>query len=99
MNCRFFPSCSAAFIERYEERRKDNRDWPNWLNMAWNQDADTLGAVFPWTPNDGEGPVKIITLEGTMLVSFDDYIIQGVQGELYPCKPDVFAATYDAVEP
>ena len=32
-----------------------------------------------------------------MLVSWGDYIIQGVAGEVYPCKPDIFAATYDEV--
>ncbi|PFG86029.1 hypothetical protein BW153_08040 [Lactococcus lactis] len=38
------------------------------------------------------------TLEGEMLVSLDDYIIKGVQGELYPCKPDIFGAIYEIVE-
>ena len=40
----------------------------------------------------------IKTLEGNMHVSVGDYIIKGVQGELYPCKPDVFEETYEAVE-
>ena len=44
-----------------------------------------------------KGPV-IKTLEGEMAVSEDDYIICGVQGELYPCKPDIFDATYERVE-
>lgn len=39
----------------------------------------------------------ISTLEGTMTASNGDWIIRGVMGELYPCKPDVFAATYDPV--
>jgi hypothetical protein len=38
------------------------------------------------------------TLEGTMKARIGDWIIRGVQGELYPCKPDIFAATYDPVE-
>ncbi|MFD2172395.1 hypothetical protein [Tumebacillus lipolyticus] len=37
----------------------------------------------------------IATLEGVMLANVGDWIIKGVQGEFYPCKPDVFAATYD----
>lgn len=41
---------------------------------------------------------KIHTLEGTMLASAGDYIIKGVQGEFYPCKPDIFESTYDAAE-
>lgn len=40
----------------------------------------------------------IPTLEGTMLAVQDDWIIRGIQGELYPCKPDIFLATYEAVE-
>lgn len=41
---------------------------------------------------------KIITLEGEMLISDGDYVIKGVQGEFYPCKPDIFVATYEKAE-
>ena len=41
---------------------------------------------------------EIDTLEGVMKASPGDFIIKGVQGELYPCKPDVFLKTYDVVE-
>ena len=41
--------------------------------------------------------IAIDTLEGTMRVDYGDYIIKGVQGELYPCKPDIFLATYEEV--
>ena len=40
----------------------------------------------------------IPTLEGEMEARDGDWIIRGVAGEFYPCKPDIFAATYDAVE-
>ena len=40
----------------------------------------------------------VLTLEGAMLASVSDYIIKGVNGELYLCKPDVFAKTYERVE-
>ncbi len=40
--------------------------------------------------------LKIPTLEGEMTASPGDWIIRGVQGELYPCKPDIFEATYEA---
>lgn len=44
-------------------------------------------------------PFAIIhTLEGDMKVSAGDYIIKGVKGELYPCKPEIFEATYEKVE-
>jgi len=38
------------------------------------------------------------TLEGTMRVDPGDWIIKGVKGEFYPCKPDIFAATYEQAE-
>ena len=41
---------------------------------------------------------EIKTLEGTMIAYAGDYIIQGVRGELYPCKPDIFEQTYECVE-
>jgi bifunctional ADP-heptose synthase (sugar kinase/adenylyltransferase) len=37
----------------------------------------------------------IQTLEGRMIVSDGDWVIRGVKGEFYPCKPDIFAATYE----
>lgn len=46
-----------------------------------------------------EGGVVIATLEGAMRASIGDYIIKGVQGEFYPCKPDIFAKTYEGVTP
>lgn len=39
--------------------------------------------------------IHIKTLEGTMIASRYDYIIKGIKGEFYPCKPDVFHKTYD----
>jgi hypothetical protein len=51
---------------------------------------------------DVEGPIQqpetIHTLEGDMLATAGDYIITGVNGERYPCKPDIFAKTYEPVE-
>ena len=44
-------------------------------------------------------PWHIHTLEGPHQVSDQDWIIRGVKGEFYPCKPDIFAATYEAVGP
>lgn len=42
-----------------------------------------------------KGIVKIPTLEGVMAASVGDYIIKGVNGEFYPCKPDIFVQTYE----
>ena len=42
--------------------------------------------------------LSIDTLEGRMMVNTGDYIIKGVNGEFYPCKPDIFEKTYEKVE-
>ena len=47
-----------------------------------------------WTSEDN-GHIMIETLEGVMVGSPGDWIIKGVRGEFYPCKPDVFQASYD----
>jgi hypothetical protein len=62
----------------------------------WIIDALVNGTAF----FDIEVPhvMKIITLEGIMTVSRGDYIIQGVNGEIYPCRPDIFEKTYEHVE-
>jgi hypothetical protein len=46
----------------------------------------------------GKNYMEIITLEGIMKASKGDYIIKGVNGEFYPCKPDIFEKTYDPIE-
>lgn len=63
--------------------------------------------VFEWARNasDGNGThlhflngfLYVETLEGTMHVKPNDWVICGVKGEFYPCKPDIFEATYEAV--
>ena len=52
-----------------------------------------------WT-GIGSGVLRshINTLEGRMTAQVGDWIIKGVAGEFYPCKPDIFEATYEAVE-
>lgn len=45
----------------------------------------------------GADTVQIHTLEGVMTAEKGDWVIRGVKGEFYPCKPDIFAATYDPV--
>lgn len=58
--------------------------------------ADWCGATFS---RDTIGPCLIIpTLEGDHRASIGDWIIKGVKGEFYPCKPDIFAMTYEAAE-
>ena len=44
------------------------------------------------------GKLMVKTLEGEHIISKNDWIIKGVKGELYPCKPDIFEMTYEKVE-
>ncbi len=50
---------------------------------------------------DGTSPdeivIEIITLEGNHVARIGDWIIKGIKGEFYPCKPDIFEATYEEV--
>lgn len=65
-----------------------------------------MSSVWKWYVKkpvkvEARGPIEseeyIETLEGTMKASVGDYIIRGVRGELYPCKPDIFEETYEGV--
>lgn len=56
-------------------------------------------ASYNMAGNPETTPIKLHTLEGVMEASPGDWIIKGVQGEFYPCKPDIFEQTYEAVEP
>jgi len=82
-----------------KERRANNVDWPEWLNKAWNGPMMEVGFVWPhdYPKSDGTDQIVIGTLEGNMLVGWGDWIIQGVDGELYPCKPHIFKLTYEEV--
>jgi hypothetical protein len=62
---------------------------PHWL-------IEAIGSalLFFGEPNT----LTVKTLEGAIHASVGDYIIRGVEGELYPCKPDIFEKTYDKVE-
>jgi hypothetical protein len=56
-----------------------------------------------WThsANEGDCPeeeILIPTLEGVMTASRGDWVIKGIQGEFYPCKPDIFEKTYEPVD-
>lgn len=62
---------------------------------VWIVDAIKSGTVWFSSPGTPDVHMMIETLEGTHRANSGDYIIRGVQGELYPCKPDIFEATYE----
>lgn len=73
---------------------------PDWFNDQMSTNAVTTHYV----EEKQGGPFNfektycmIKTLEGTMKGDYGDYIIKGVSGELYPCKPDIFLLTYEKV--
>ena len=76
-----------------EDRILSNAEWPGWLNVAYQLERGVIGSAHV---ND-DGMFSIFTPEGELLVSWGDWIIQGVKGELYPCKPDIFKLTYEEV--
>lgn len=61
---------------------------PEWINKLMQGGAVRVVGGF----------MEIETLEGVMKVNPGDYIIRGVKGEVYPCKPDIFEETYELVE-
>jgi hypothetical protein len=68
-----------------------------WIDQAGK---DHYGPIPPpdLSLDDARIGLAIPTLEGLMLASEGDWIIRGVQGELYPCKPDIFEQTYETGE-
>jgi len=70
--------------------------------IQWNEDNfdelfEFCGENCFFNKNRTNKLLFIKTLEGNHLASVGDYIIKGVKGELYPCKPDIFEKTYDEV--
>lgn len=70
--------------------------------IKWDGEEDTFDVVLEWgaenedrTFAQSEGSLYIATLEGEMRADKGDWIIRGIKGEVYPCKPDIFVETYD----
>jgi hypothetical protein len=60
---------------------------PTATDWTWEHFEDVVAKEY----------LMIFTLEGPMRASIGDWIIKGVKGEFYPCKPDIFDATYEAI--
>lgn len=70
---------------------------------------DTAMDIVQWLTDNGQpgnwetaggvlSRIEIETLEGVFLASPGDWVIRGIKGEFYPCKPDIFEASYDEVK-
>ena len=96
MKYRTKPTIIEAF-QMTKETRWNNEDWPSWLHEAWNKEITDEGAF--WCEKDPpHETLSITTLKGLFSVQYNDFIIQNVQGELYPCKPHIFEQVYEPVK-
>ena len=70
-----------------------------WVSDNIEQVYEMLGDNLIINTDEDKDEVKhfINTLEGKMEMSWGDYVIKGVKGEFYPCKPDIFELTYEKV--
>jgi hypothetical protein len=85
----------AVKVSEIIEDTWDGEAMPDWAQKAVDAaraDASTPGALQVFNDH-----IEIKTLEGTMRGEYDDYLICGIQGELYPCKSAIFERTYEAV--
>ena len=72
----------------------------NCVEFVFNigMDSSIIGEAATVKKVQDEGGFLIPTLEGEMKASFGDFIIKGVKGEFYPCKPDIFQQTYEEIK-
>ena len=68
------------------------------VEKPWRHIAEWCGAEMIRDYNNRILWLSIPTLEGRMRAELGDFIIKGIQGEFYPCKPDIFAQTYEPVD-
>ena len=83
-------------IEAVQISKRMDITSPDWFAQAVQQNKVVLHGMGKFTRD--EPWVEIETLEGVMRGNNGDWIIQGIKGELYPCKPDIFEATYEVAE-
>lgn len=93
MKYRKKPVVVDAFLFEAPGLRTTKDPTSEYFIPPWAIEAQSKGTLF-----FSYGELYVNTLEGTHHVSKGDYIIQGVKGELYACKPDIFELTYEPVE-
>lgn len=79
-------------IEAMQFDGSNLREIISWAHKGLPAEANSK--IIP-TPNNY---LYINTLEGQMLCVINDWVVKGIRGEFYPCKPDIFEATYEKVE-
>lgn len=86
------------FGKDFMDARNHLPDWPDWaldsISTCIPSSEQKVGSIWRDTQFHS-GEFFCGTMEGPHQISEGDWIIQGVQGEIYPCKPDIFEATYE----
>lgn len=85
-----------VIIEAIQWNENNLEEVMKFIGSEFRYEANTSYATDKFVYFDGR--LLLHTLEGTMQVSLGDYIIKGIKGELYPCKPDIFEETYEVVQ-
>lgn len=78
-------------IEAFKFTLSKNNPEPDWF-------LEEIGNRIIVESKWGNNKWYVDTLEGRMEISSGDYVIKGIQGEIYPCKPEIFHATYEEVQ-
>jgi len=86
-----------VIIDAVQWTGENRRDMFVHLTGKTDSYIEASGKNFYVDHNKVEGGLIIKTLEGEHLATIGDYIIKGVHGEFYPCKPDIFEETYEPV--
>lgn len=97
MKYRKKPEVIEAF-QMTQQRRTDRSEWPGWLNQAWLRDRSSACSLFPEKEGTEYGHLCIGTREWLIRIDWNDWLIKGLKGQIYACKPDIFDATYEKVE-
>ena len=87
-----------VIIEALQWDGSSHRPMFDFLDGSFRSHLATNGTNFYIDHDKVEGGLVIKTLEGEHLASIGDYIIKGIRGEFYPCKPSIFKETYEAME-
>lgn len=87
-------------IEAIQWTGENQREMFDFLTNSEKKDEymEAFGEHFRIDHAAVKGGLVIKTLEGNHLANIGDYIIKGVAGEFYPCKPDIFEKTYEVAE-
>ena len=85
-------------IEAVQWTGNNHREMFDFLTGTIDKHMEAYGEHFYIDHTKVIGGLVIKTLEGEHYASINDFIVKGVKGEFYPCKPDIFAATYEAIQ-